>query len=38
MVVAREWERGELESDYLMNPDFFFWDDENWELDSSGGI
>ena len=38
LVVAREWERGELESDYLMNPDFFFWDDENWELDSGGGI
>ena len=27
-----------MESDYLMNPDFFFWDDENWELDSGGGI
>lgn len=27
-----------LDSDYLMNPDFFFWDDENWELDSGGGI
>lgn len=26
-----------MDSDYLMNPDFFFWDDENWELDSGGG-